>query len=119
MEKKPETVALTGKRVLANPRAAPLAVHKFSYSRVGSHLNLEAGHFDVPTLKAALEGATEEDGRPEGVEVPLVVDVQLALTPEVALDLFRIAKYIVRDLVAYGQLPEGSEDATYEDLVVL
>ena len=82
-------------RVLVNPDDPPKPAHKFVWTRVGSDLMLDVGHFDLVELRNAItEGGK---GGKEGTAKFYVTD-RFILTPPVVNELIEAMTKLKDDL---------------------
>ena len=101
-----KTIAIQAKRVLADKSPATVA-HQFGFSRVGTDLVFEVGHFDITELSTQLNAA-QRDGR-ETVAAELIVSHRFSLTPQAALSLLETAQKMMMDLQNAGMVKIGAQ----------
>jgi len=100
-----KTIAIQARRVLPEKGRAPEAAHQFGFSRVGTDIVLEVGHFDVTELSGRLGQAQQQQA--ESVQIELTVSHRFVLTPQSALSLFETAQKLILDLQNSGMIKFG------------
>lgn len=102
-----DRITLQVRRSLVNPSAPPKALHQALFTRVGTDIALDLGHFDLPELREVIERAKAAGSGP--TELTLHVTDRFVLSPQNVQSLWRTMQQIVKDLRDSGQWPPDGD----------
>lgn len=84
-------------RIIVNPNEPPKALNRIFWTRVGSEIVIEAGHFDIVELRTAINAPRESNAEP--VEVDFFVTDRYVVSPNAVQDIYIVLKELFDDLV--------------------
>lgn len=103
MAEQPKEARLKINRVLQNANLPPKQLNKVHWTRVGSDLQLDFGHYDLPNLRDAINAYQDSK---EVQPVNLMVTDRFVISPTTAVDLHNTFSAIVQDLRENNLLPQ-------------
>lgn len=89
---------LTVNRILMSPDTPPKPGHKFLWTRVGTEVMLEVGHFDLVELKRAVDEATDSESKSSNSPVSLYITDRFFLNLANAVELSKAVNSMLKDL---------------------
>lgn len=103
MAEQPKEVQLKVNRVLQNSNLPPKQLNKVFWTRVGSDIQLDLGHFDLPNLREAINASADSK---EVQPVNLMVTDRFIVSPSSAMDIYNTFSEIIEDLRKNNILPQ-------------